>query len=267
MSTSSTSREDRQRKIDAATPKERNKVAITIAATLVALLVVAGLVWAWMANRSSDEKVKQETANAATPPNATSDGAGIVANPGKAKPGAPTLVIYEDYQCPICHEVEKILGPTTQKLADSGRIRLEYHVRTFLDANIHRQMQGKEPNPDSSLRASAAAACADTVGAMPAYHATVYENQPEEGKGYTDAQLRDTFAKRAGITGEKLTTFQKCVDEGAMKGYATKMEEAGGKAGNEGTPEYRLNGKTVPLNEVAQNPAALEKLVADATKK
>lgn len=261
----STNYEERRKKAQAAAPKD-NKAKVIAAAALVALLVVAGVVWAVVANRKDSAKVDQAIAGASQPKNATKDGGGILANPGKAKPGAPVLAVYEDFQCPVCKHVEDAVGPTVTKMADEGKITLEYHLRTFLDTNIERAMP-QVPNRSSSLRASAAASCADQVGAFKAYHDAVFKGQPaQEGDGYTDQQLRETFAQQAGITGDKLATFQSCVDGGSMKGYATKMEKVGGEQGNTGTPEYRLNGKAIDFRTFYQDPTQLEKAVAAATK-
>ena len=68
----------------------------------------------------------------------------IVANPTTAKAGAPTLDIYEDFQCPACGQVEQALGSTIKKMADAGEVKVIYHMQNFLDANL---------NNDSSTRA------------------------------------------------------------------------------------------------------------------
>ncbi|WP_029210471.1 MULTISPECIES: DsbA family protein [Arsenicicoccus] len=260
----STSYEERRRKAQAAAPRN-NKGKVVAAAALVALLVLVAVGWAIWSQQSHKSEVAQKIANASTPPNATADGGGIVANPGKAKAGAPTLVIYEDFQCPICKQVEDAVGPTVTKLSDEGKIKLEYHLRSFLDENIKRAMP-TVPNPDSSLRSAAAASCADAAGSFKAYHDVVFKHQPEEGKGYTDQQLRVDLAQEAGLSGDALDGFQSCVQDKKMIGFATKMEQVGQQKGNTGTPQYLLNGKEIPFQTFAQDPAKLEQAVAAATK-
>ena len=130
-----------------------------------------------------------------SPSAATGPGGGIVVNPGKAKPGAPTLDLYEDFQCPICGQLEKLFGAQIRSLAAAGDVKLVTHTMSFLDDNLHN---------DSSLRAASAAACAADAGRFGPYHDAVYAGQPaKEGQGYTDAQL-EGFAKTAGITGSGL---------------------------------------------------------------
>ena len=41
---------------------------------------------------------------------------------GKAKAGAPTLDLYEDFQCPICGQLEKLFGAQIRSMAAAGDI-------------------------------------------------------------------------------------------------------------------------------------------------
>ena len=101
-----------------------------------------------------------------------------------------------------------------------------------------------------STRAAEAAAAADAVGAYPQYYAVVYKGQPaKEGDGYTDDQLRNVFPKQAGITGDKLKTFQKYYDTRAThdfveKAAATNLADIKRIDGEKyGTPTFTVNGK------------------------
>jgi hypothetical protein len=126
--------------------------------------------------------------------------------------------LYEDYQCPNCKETEDTYGPVLKQLAASGDIKLQYRTLTFLD-------NGRN---DSSYRAAMAAASADMVGKLEAYHNMIYKNQPaREGDGYTDDQLRNVFAKDAGITGSDLTNFQKYYDTKATSAFVKNAAAKG----------------------------------------
>lgn len=260
----SSSYEERRKKAQAAAP-QNNRGRVALVASLVALLVLVGVGWAWLSQRNHDSELTKAIANATDPKHPTADGGGVVVNPGKAKPGAPTLVVYQDFQCPICKQVEDASIGTIDSLADQGKITLEYHVRTFLDDNMKRAYGDSLPNPDSSLRASEAALCADQAGKFREYHDVVFKNQPQEGKGYTDQQLKDDFAKDAGITGDALKGFQQCYSDHKMEGYAKKMEKVAQQQNNTGTPEFRLNGKTLDFQQIAQDQTYLPKAVEAAT--
>lgn len=194
------------------------------------------------------------TASSITPPNATEAKDGIVVNPGKAQQGAPTVELFFDYQCPACKQFEAAYGSALTGLAESGEIELRYRTMTFLDTNL---------NNDASLRAGIAAACADVVGVYSAFHDQVYANQPtNEGDGYTDEVLRDTIPGTVGITGENLMTFQSCFDKQSTKAFVNGTNEQASKSGITSTPTFRVNGKAIALQTIAQvQPADLGNLI------
>ena len=162
-------------------------------------------------------------------------------NPGKAKPGAPTLDLYEDFQCPICGQLEKLFGAQIRSLAAAGDVKLVTHTMSFLDDNLKN---------DSSLRAASAAACAADAGRFGPYHDAVYAGQPaKEGQGYTDAQL-ESFARQAGITGSALTTWQQCVKSGQHTAYVKAVQTQSEKDGVFGTPTLKLNGTVLDLQKL-----------------
>ena len=61
------------------------------------------------------------------------DAAGIIANPGKAKQGAPVLQVYEDYRCPACASIHRQISPLVNALAEKGEIGLEGAFTTHMD--------------------------------------------------------------------------------------------------------------------------------------
>lgn len=177
--------------------------------------------------------------SASAPPNATAGNDGIVVNPGKATSGAPVVQLFVDYQCPVCKQFEERSGSVLETLAGSGQIQLEYRTMTFLDSNLLN---------DASTRAAEAAACADTVGVYPKFHDAIFAHQPsKEGDGYSNDLLRVTIPGEVGLTGDALTTFQKCYDAKQMAGFVSSTNDAASKAGVTGTPSLHINGKDVPF--------------------
>jgi protein-disulfide isomerase len=163
----------------------------------------------------------------------------VSANP-QVKPGAIIVEIHDDYQCPWCQRAEQIYGAALRELSQAGEIDLRIHIRTLVGDQII--------NNDSSRRAAIAATCADTVGYFPAYHSTVFENQPQEGIGYTDDQLSKDFASQAGMTGQSLTAFQTCYKNSATAAFVQAMEDEGAAAGIRGTPTFYVNGIQMSFN-------------------
>jgi protein-disulfide isomerase len=245
-------RPDASKKLAAATPKKGpNPVVIgaVVAAVLIVGVVVAILV-------GSSGKTSTGSTGAAKPKGVVAgDAGGILANASTAKSNAPTLDLYEDFQCPVCGALEKAMGPTMASMAKAGDIKLVVHTLSFLDDNLKN---------DSSKRSANAVACASDAGRFLEYHAAVFAAQPaQEGAGYTDAQLTQ-FASEAGITGAALTTWQKCTTSGQHNQYVADTQDAAGRAGINSTPTVMLNGKNITA--ALSTPEALVAQVKAATK-
>ncbi len=178
----------------------------------------------------------------------------VAVNPDRVKDGAIVVEVHTDYQCPWCGRAEQIYGQALGELSQSGDIDLRIHLRTLIgDQVIHN---------DSSERASVAALCADRAGSFWAYHSAVFANQPEEGVGYTDDQLRGDFAAQAGLTGRALTDFQACYDDRATADEVHAMEDEGAAAGINGTPTFFVNGVKVNF-DLQSDATAVQAITAD----
>lgn len=246
-------RPDASKKIAKATPKSGPNPVI-IGAIIAALVVLAVVVAIVIGNGSTAGSSSTASGNPVPVGVVGGTGGGILANPATVKPNAPTMDLYEDFQCPLCGELEKAMGPQIGTLADAGQIKLVVHMMSFLDANL---------GNDSSTRAANAAACAADAGKFLQYHAAVFAGQPaKEGGGYTNAQLT-VFAKTAGISGTALTTWQKCTTSAQHAQYVTDVETASGKAGVTGTPTVKLNG--TDITKTLTSPQALVATVKAAT--
>jgi len=228
-------RPDASKKIAKVTPKGGpNPVVI---GAIVAAVVVVAVVVAILIGNSGKSGPSTGTSGSSAPVGVVGGtGGGILVNPATAKGNAPTLDVYEDFQCPSCAQLEKAMGPAMASMAKAGQVKLVVHVLSFLDANLKN---------DSSSRAANAAACAADAGKYLEYHSAVFAAQPaQEGAGYTDAQLTEV-AKTAGITGTALTTWQRCTSSGQHAQYVTDVQTGAEKAGVFGTPTVKLNGKDI----------------------
>ena len=223
-------RPDASKKLAAVAPKKGpNPVVIgAVVGVLVIVAVVAAIVIGGGGNSGGGSAVPTGALGG--------DGAGIVASKTPAKSGAPTVDIFEDFQCPVCGQFEKAFGATLTLMADAGEVKLVVHTLSFLDSNLKN---------DSSSRSANAVACASDAGKFLDYHSAVFAAQPvKEGDGYTDAQLTE-FATTSGITGPALTTWQKCASSGQHAKYVTDVQTAAEKEGVFGTPTVKLNGKDI----------------------
>ena len=189
-----------------------------------------------------------------TPPDTTLDGLAIQANPEVRH--SITVDLHVDYQCRYCARAETTFGPALEQLAKQGDIKLNYHIRSFLDANL---------GNTSSTMAAIAATCADTVGAFQAYHDVALAHQPiREGTGYTDEQLRSTFAQDAGITAGKLTSFQQCFDDRATAAFVKAMESGNMSTAIPGNDDFRNGVPAVPTFLVDNKTIDLTAMPSDA---
>lgn len=211
---------------------------------VVGVVVVSLIVWG-VATVSAPG-----SATRSIPPHANADRSGIVANPDDARPGAPVLAVYQDYQCPACTLYHVAFGTRLREAAAAGRIQLEYRTMTFLDARLVN---------DASTRAGVAAACADNVGAFAEYADAVYDNQPTtEGSGFTDELLRATIPAQIGLSGTKLSGFQTCYANRSTLEFVRGTQSAAGRAGYTSSPHYVLNGLDITSKLQPANPASIE---------
>ena len=243
----------RKAKIQAATPQRRGGPNKIVVATVVVVLVIAAVVTAVVLG-SQGKKEASTAGGSLLPKGAAAMGSGIVVNPG-APPNVPTLDLYEDFQCPVCGDFERIFGVQLADMVNSNQLKLVAHTLSFLDDNLRN---------DSSNRAANAAACAADAGKFLQYHAATFQGQPEkEGTGYTDTQLRQ-FAAAAGITGPTLTTWETCYSGKAHNQWVESVQTQSEKDGVNATPTLKLNGKDVSLAGLTQ--ASFAQQVKAATK-
>lgn len=244
--------------------ERRRERTIRIAGAVTVLVVVVGIIAIALFARGQDD-----TANGgATSPTASADPsapvpAGVLdadaefpfAVPfGAAAADAPKMELWFDYQCPACASVEVANGQGIIDAASSGDVQLFWRPTAFLDANL---------GNDSSSRAIAAWGCAIDAGKTAEYHQTLFANHPTpEGTGYTDEQLLG-YASDAGITGDALTTFTQCVNDGTYLPWAANSTQTFYDASIPGTPHATINGTEIE-NSVLADPTAFAEAVAAA---
>ncbi|MBM6403780.1 thioredoxin domain-containing protein [Phycicoccus sp. CSK15P-2] len=245
----------RQAKIQAAQRSSgagANKIVVATVVVVVAIIaVVGGVIW-----METSKKNQITGGGNAVPPGVSELGAGYPAfSDATVVDGAPTVDLYEDFQCPACKGFEDQLGPTIEDLASSGRIELVYHIKNFLDDNLGNTW---------STKAGSAAFCAADAGKFQEFHDQVYANQPTEGDGFTDEQLRG-FAETSGITGDALTTWQECYDADKYADYVNSVEEQSFQDEVTGTPTVMIDGEMTDLASIG-TPELFTQAVENATK-
>jgi protein-disulfide isomerase len=173
---------------------------------------------------------------ASLPARLEADGTTITVGDPAAK---NSVHVYEDPRCPICKHFEAANGATLALLAESGKAKVQYTLASFLDGNL---------GGGGSKRAANALRAALKQGKFPAYHAVLYDNQPNEQQdGFTDAHL----LKLAGtVNGLRGAAFDKAVKANTYGAFVTKSEEAFVASGAQGTPTVVINGRMVTSGDV-----------------
>ena len=173
-----------------------------------------------------------------------SHGYGIVFNGDVTN--VPVVDVYEDFQCPICQQFEKMNGDYLESLITAKKATVVYHTLSFL-------------GPDS-IRAANAGACAAAQGKFLDYHRTLYANQPAENSGAWTNLALTILGPAAGITDSKFGT---CVAGGKYADWVTNVANAGAKANVNATPTIFVNGKELDRKTEYFNPvkfkAAIER--------
>lgn len=246
----STRREQLRLQQEAAAKRARTTRIIGVLAGVLAVAIIA-LVAVLVVQQNNDKDAAAAANKAAqiSAPNLNADKTGILINPADADAAkVPTLVVYQDYQCPICKQYEEFYGTPLRALATSGKLIIDNRTMTFMDTNLKNT---------ASTRAAVGATCADVSGKYEAYHDAVFANQSTEevvgSEGYSDQLLRVDIPTEIGITGADLTSFQACYDQQATLDLVNSIYEAAGRAGVNSTPTYKVADKVFDLSKFAAN--------------
>lgn len=237
--------------------KRRERLVRIIGGATVGVLVIGIIGGAWWVSQqegSGTEFVLAEPDPGAPRPAGVPDADAehayaVIFNPD-APAGTPALEVWEDFQCPACGAFEGVAGENLISLANANQIQLIWRPTTFLDRNV---------GNDASTRAVAAWGCAIDAGKSLEFHDLVYANQPTEGQGWTDEQLKQ-FGVDAGIEGEALTSFEQCITDRTYAPWAANSTAIFYEQGIQGTPFIRLEGNEVPAELVADAEAFAETL-------
>ncbi|MFQ1000544.1 DsbA family protein [Modestobacter sp. SSW1-42] len=205
----------------AAAERRRRTVvgAVVAAVVLVVALVAVVLV---QTNRTSTD------AAAATPPG-TVDGYAFAVGAADAP---VTVDVYEDFQCPVCAQLEETSGGTLTSLVDAGTVQLRYHGMAFLD---------RASTTEYSTRALNAAAVVAESGteAYRTFHDLLFADQPAEGTaGLSDDQLI-AHAAQAGASGAAVESGIRDLRYGDWVAAATDRASTDGVTG---TPTVFVDG-------------------------
>jgi protein-disulfide isomerase len=183
---------------------DRTKIVIgLVVVLLLAGAVIGGVLYTnAKKNTTADQEIGVGTSTTAAAPAypVRRDGAAVVAGKDGAK---ATVDFYEDFLCPHCKAFEQANSAAVQQKLNDGSLQVRYHMLAILN-------NSSDP-AGYSLDAANAGLCAADGGQFPAFHARLFERQPEEGaRGWDNGKLV-TFGNQLGITS---ADFASCVNSG-----------------------------------------------------
>lgn len=240
--------------------RQRNFITVAFVVVVIALIGGVGIWYSQNQPESTDESYADAPTKMVEPDNVTDDyGIEFRAEDAgnETAKDAPRVVVYEDFQCPVCQGFEQVSGDYLTELATEGDIVLEYRTIAFLD---------QASSTEYSSRSANAAMCVleDTdVDHFHKMHDQLYANQPEEGgDGLPDSKLIE-FADEAGAEGA-----ESCIKKRTYDPWFKKATEESSENGVEGTPSVRVNGKDVEGKDggAIATPDELEKAINAAKK-
>jgi protein-disulfide isomerase len=242
MSTSARKSRDRaaalRREAEARAQRRRRWIVI-LAVGVVVAVIVGGT--ALLASRDTTGKSGGAAATAPT----GADGYGVVVGETGA---SKKVVIYEDFQCPVCGAFEHASAPQVAQGIDDGKVRVEYRIVAFLDQ--------ASQNEYSSRAANAAAAVLDVAGpdAFKKFHDTLYANQPAENTAGPDNDQLIEWAVQAGADRGQVT---EAINSGQFDQWVVDATDQMSKDGVTGTPTIEIDGEKLDPQTGLQRVLAL----------
>jgi protein-disulfide isomerase len=158
------------------------------------------------------------------------------------------VVIYEDFLCPYCGELEKRTRDDLAQLADDGKVQVEYRPFNLL---------GGDDDTNYSVRSAGAFSIVldkSTPEIAKKFHDLLYENQPEESGPFPKSSELADLAVEAGADED---TVRSPIENDEGTPWVTKSTKAAQDAGVQGTPTVLLNG------EVFQSGTTVDDLAND----
>lgn len=144
-----------------------------------------------------------------------------------------TVIIYEDFLCPFCGELEAATRDDLAKLAADGKVFVEYRPFDLLSR------LGDYPIRATSAFALVLEKSGPDVAKK--FHDLLYENQPSEQN--PDAATNDDLVDLAVEAGASESDVREGIESLSHEDWVTKATEEAGKAGVTGTPTILLDGE------------------------
>jgi protein-disulfide isomerase len=178
-----------------------------------------------------------------TAPAGASGNYGLVVGDGDAP---KEIVVYEDFLCPFCGQLEQTVGDQLDAAVEAGEVNVEYRPLPFLE-------RISDYSPES---ANAFAVVLDESGpeVAKAFHDLLFDNQPSEDGPFPDEDQLVEWAVEAGATEADVRPG---IEDMAFEGWVEAAGEAASKEGINSTPSVFVDGQKVEGETLADIAAAM----------
>lgn len=209
--------------------KAKRKAQLTRFGLIGAVLVLVVGGWLLITNLGSD---KPTTA----PAGATSDYGLVVGDADAPR----SIVIYEDFLCPFCGQLEDTVGDRLDAAVEAGDVNVEYRPLAFLE-------RISDYSPEA---ANAFAVVLDESGPEVAkeFHDVLYDNQPSESGPFPDEDQLVEWAVDAGADEDAVRPG---IEDMAFEGWVEAASDAAADADVDATPTVLVDGEKVEGQSVA----------------
>ena len=175
-----------------------------------------------------------------TPPEGASGDYGLVVGEADAP---KSIVIYEDFLCPFCGDLEQTVGDQLDAAVEAGDVKVEYRPLPFLE-------RISDYSPEA---ANAFAVVLEESGpeVAKAFHDLLFDNQPPESGPFPD---EDDFVEWAVEAGADEDAVRPGIEDMTFEGWVEAAGESASKAGINSTPTVLVDGEKVEgetLQEIA----------------
>ena len=156
------------------------------------------------------------------------------------------IVVYEDFLCPFCGQLETTVRDQLDAAVEAGEVSVEYRPLPFLE-------RISDYSPES---ANAFAVVLDTSGpdVAKAFHDLLFDNQPSEEGPFPDSDDLVDMAVEAGATEGDVRPG---IEDMAFEGWVDAAGDAASKAGINSTPSVFVNGEKVEAQTIAEMAEAM----------
>jgi protein-disulfide isomerase len=201
---------------------ERRRRNLMVGGVVVGIVVI--VLAGWLLSRSLDT-----TKDVDAPAAGSSSDFGVTIGPDDAP---NKIVIYEDFLCPFCGELERQTRDDFARLADEGKIQVEYRPFNLLSTL----------GDYSARSAGAFSIVLEKSGPEVAkqFHDLLYENQPSEKGPFPESSELADLAVEAGADEDAV---RPAIEDDRGAAWVDKATDAALDAGVRSTPTVLLNGE------------------------